>query len=957
MPLNPNAAHFVPAFSPPVQGESRGGVHFDPCATFQGERVGYKFTRGELGVGYYREEEPPKKKKAPKKKKPRPARSEERADIPHARGGSEAQGGLVATSPAAAPLSPPTPPAHPSPCGASETFPSLHACAGSADSPSSITKPREALPSHSSHPSHPSHPAHASHHSSSSTAQRRESPPPSSWAGIARRAMSAERQRPVKGMERLSGRARSTQRSGRGEEEEKKLEAAQLAVSLGKKQPAKPDKKGNPRWMYTHDGVAYIMNESSKKLITCWSVKPRGDGAKARDSSGAEAHSHEGGREGSGAHSKSDGQPSHRSFDGKQRHSEAVAFATSKADSDSSKVVSDSGKIVTDSSKVVSDSRKVVSAGREGSDVAIAEEWPPRPSVKGRLWEPPQNDDRRLLEKRCSPRKSDDQPQAAATSQAGGAVPFTWAKMAAGAQRPVKVAQTAARPSAAPRSERAVSAPKERGFGKRAGMGEEREKKTKYPPMELPSELARARGQGESRVARTQKPSVGANSDIVTAANEADDALFGPPLSVPMPTKLQGSWGQRSALDAIKAAPTQQLKKALPLPAEAAALLRAEVEAEYGKKGKQGQSKKHAAASASAAKAPAPAPSSKKPKPQATTTQHLTRNTRVIGNREVIIALHHCTRPVALQANVLLSDLFDLALTPKKAGASNADEPRGAPITLSVKETPQTSGLSKKASASVGRAEAGKVIGLSSTQHRGKEKVGPKKAKLSRMKKTILKELMMRHGMLPDKSDEPSGEAVGGIDEAVEGGTPCAETAAELVRTAEGLDAKATGEGGEVESQLPTGGEGMMTADELVLATFAQLYPDSEEDDDDESEGEEDEGEEEARRQSEAGEVPKEVGSKDAPSDVMRGVGKPSECEGPLPVAASAPAVATEGEAPKGLVRPKEASADPRLVREYVSQLILPEVNDATGALLSELQRQQEASTPRTRLPPLLTRH
>jgi len=42
------------------------------------------------------------------------------------------------------------------------------------------------------------------------------------------------------------------------------------------------------------------------------------------------------------------------------------------------------------------------------------------------------------------------------------------------------------------------------------------------------------------------------------------------------------------------------------------------------------------------------------------------------------------------------------------------------------------------------------------------------------------------------------------------------------------------------------------------------------------------------------------------------------------------------------LERPKEATADPWLVREYVRQLITPEVNEASAKLLSELQRLQE---------------
>ena len=46
--------------------------------------------------------------------------------------------------------------------------------------------------------------------------------------------------------------------------------------------------------------------------------------------------------------------------------------------------------------------------------------------------------------------------------------------------------------------------------------------------------------------------------------------------------------------------------------------------------------------------------------------------------------------------------------------------------------------------------------------------------------------------------------------------------------------------------------------------------------------------------------------------------------------------------AKKLLTRPKEAAADPLLVREYVHQLVTPGVSDSVGLLLAELQRLQE---------------
>ena len=43
-----------------------------------------------------------------------------------------------------------------------------------------------------------------------------------------------------------------------------------------------------------------------------------------------------------------------------------------------------------------------------------------------------------------------------------------------------------------------------------------------------------------------------------------------------------------------------------------------------------------------------------------------------------------------------------------------------------------------------------------------------------------------------------------------------------------------------------------------------------------------------------------------------------------------------------GIKRPAEAVANPRLVREYCEQLVVPAVNEAACALLAEVQRFQE---------------
>ena len=274
------------------------------------------------------------------------------------------------------------------------------------------------------------------------------------------------------------------------------------------------------------------------------------------------------------------------------------------------------------------------------------------------------------------------------------------------------------------------------------------------------------------------------------------------------------------------------------------------------------------------------------------------------------------------------------------------------------------------------------MIGLSTTQHRGKEKLGPKKTKLSRMKKTILRELMLRHGLLP-------GDAEAALAAAEEDAATAGERSAAQEETAGAPERAATateGEAGEAEAAGADPEEGApaqegMTADELLSATFAQLYPEGEEEGEEEEGGEEEEeevggeeagataadgraeggdggdgGEEglgdEEDEEDEEGEEreEREAGGAVAPSGTGQApAAAPAASAAASPAAAAAAdgvaggeAAAEEEGAKKGLVRPKEASSDPRMVREYVDQLILPEVNEAVARLLAELQRLQE---------------
>ena len=123
-------------------------------------------------------------------------------------------------------------------------------------------------------------------------------------------------------------------------------EAAQVAVKLGKKDEAKPGKHGDPRWRYTHAGVVYIMNDSGTTLITSWPLKRKTDeGAKAK-------------AEGRGARGD---EAAEKGAAGARREEEAWPVAGGARGE----------------------------AGGAGDAVAMADsEWPARPSIKGKLWEP-----------------------------------------------------------------------------------------------------------------------------------------------------------------------------------------------------------------------------------------------------------------------------------------------------------------------------------------------------------------------------------------------------------------------------------------------------------------------------------------------------------------------------------------------------------------------------------------
>ena len=102
------------------------------------------------------------------------------------------------------------------------------------------------------------------------------------------------------------------------------------------------------------------------------------------------------------------------------------------------------------------------------------------------------------------------------------------------------------------------------------------------------------------------------------------------------------------------------------------------------------------------------------------------------------------------QANVMLSDLFsNLSFKPAKAkggkmgGKAESGESGGKEgVKLSVGHRQVKENNLTSSKTTIG------VSGLGPTQTRGKEKAGPKKVRLSKMKKTILRELMQRHGLL-----------------------------------------------------------------------------------------------------------------------------------------------------------------------------------------------------------------
>ncbi|KAL1504275.1 hypothetical protein AB1Y20_010684 [Prymnesium parvum] len=728
---------------------------------------------------------------------------------------------------------------------------------------------------------------------------------PTAPSGLVERARGADEGEAPRGVAPASaalvdgGSAWSSAPSGRerpsfGQETLELRAAAQLAVEAGKKEAAKSGRHGDVRWKYTHKGVAYLMDESGTRLITSWPVKQRGEEGKPKAEESAPARPRS---------------PAER----KQRAPAAGEGGKEPA------------------------AGRGVEEGGGGKRVGGGEselEGPPRPRVRGTLWEPGGGADRAVAA-RARANGNGEGGMSGGSGGGGekavcGEGPISWAKMVAGAR-------------VTPRSDTSAA----------RGDDERKKPSTRVAPPHAKEPETRRRG-WESGAATVAQPAVPSRDEaivsppaeaIVSPPAEAivsppAEAIVSPPAAV-APIKLQGAWGNRS-LAAVKAAPSES-RQPMPLAADAAVRLRAEVEAELSK-GKASAAKQVVAPT-------------KKMKP---------------GQGKI-------------------SDLFDFAFTVKKnggeAGKSGSKPVTLAPVHRQVKEVPQST-VGKKAPLA-GREQV-KLIGLISTQHRGKEKVGPKKKKLSPMKKTILKELMMRHGLLPTTNDAaPAADGDGACAPAVAG-----DGAAEEESTGVGGDEAAIEERGEDRAKRRvdggdttivsaaaegnsmaaseddatqrTVGERALTADELVMATFAQLYPDSEEDDDDDDDEEddadddEDSGDEGHGEESECGEsdgeeevveieapVGKENGGAALSVDVKSSVeavplapatAPPSVAAAP----AAAPSAAPAAEAPKGLVRPQEALANPRLVREYVHQLILPEVNDACAALLSELQRLQE---------------
>ena len=59
---------------------------------------------------------------------------------------------------------------------------------------------------------------------------------------------------------------------GRARRAERSIEKVELqaAIKYGRKEPANPGRRGDPRWRYEHNGVVYITDETSRHEITSW---------------------------------------------------------------------------------------------------------------------------------------------------------------------------------------------------------------------------------------------------------------------------------------------------------------------------------------------------------------------------------------------------------------------------------------------------------------------------------------------------------------------------------------------------------------------------------------------------------------------------------------------------------------------------------------------------------------
>ena len=403
-----------------------------------------------------------------------------------------------------------------------------------------------------------------------------------------------------------------------------------------------------------------------------------------------------------------------------------------------------------------------------------------------------------------------------------------------------------------------------------------------------------------------------------------------------------GCWANRAMLDVVRAAPPEGRQ----LTSEIASVLRQQMEERVAaeaatapnKKKAKAQKAKAETAAAPAVQSHAPAAKPGKPKPQ---------------------------------ANVMLSDLFDLAMPtpsakPAKAGVPSSSKPAvSASASMGRTTGPVTQPLSqgeRKAAAkaeALAKARAGadtavQVSGLGKTQRFGKQKEGPKKVRLSKMKKTILRELMMRHGLLPGADGELAPAAAG-----------AASTTADAV-----------GEGG---AAAPAAAALDADVEEEILAkAYEQLYPDGdpEADDDDDDEdadeagegddgddgadageaGEGDDGDDGAEASDEIAAAAKklsldEADGANAEADKAAKGGGSKPKEGADDEAEGGGASGDDAEEEEGkaegskdtsLRRPDAAFSDPWLIREYVDQLVLPEVNEACSALLQELSRFQE---------------